>query len=173
MEFFPAWWFFLLPVALGLLAVTMNQEKQIKLSKVEQNRRRLEEKTYDEEHTRCPKCAEDVKLEAVVCRHCGTDVSGSNLAEKQRRNLEFTQWAETQYARARRIRKSGNYTAIFSGIIVAAISVTMFVMGSWDVFTLGMVISLTMVIPIFLWGSAVAHARSIEAKVRAVDLWPV
>lgn len=31
----------------------------------------------------CPFCAETIKIEAVVCKHCGRDLSGSHLADDQ------------------------------------------------------------------------------------------
>lgn len=173
MEFFPAWWFLLLPVALGLWAVTMNQEKQIKLAKVEQNRRRLEEKTYDEEHTTCLQCAEDVKLEAVVCRHCGTDISGSNLAEKQRRNLEFTQWAAKENARAQKLRGSGTFAFSVLGVLTVGVIVALFFVYGVEPFQLVFVVLLALIIFLMLWSATYGRARSVEAKIRAVDLWPV
>ena len=36
-----------------------------------ENFERLKQRLYDEEFKKCPDCAEDVKKEARVCKHCG------------------------------------------------------------------------------------------------------
>lgn len=176
MEFLPTWLPFLLfPLGLGVLAITLNQQKQTKLLKDQQARERREKKaqeaTYDAVHTSCPKCAEDVKLEASVCRHCGADISESNLIEKRRRNSEFMKWAELEEARAKKLMKEGKVITSSIAIFWAVVAVAGFLVGGLDPFSLPLVMALGFLISAMVGSASMGKARRIRAAIRDIEHW--
>jgi len=178
MDSLPAWLPFLLfPLGLGVLAITMNQQKQTKLLKDEQARNRREksahDRSYDSEHTSCPNCAEDVKLAAIVCRYCGADVSASNLKEKQRRNSEFLEWASLEEARAQKLVRSGKLGILIYVVVSGPLLVTLSFFEEVDTFSLFLLLGLVILIGAMVWSSHMTRAKRIRAAIQDIELWEI
>ena len=87
---FVAWWLF----GAALFIVALPAALLLKPDMAEIERRQLEEETMK----RCPHCAELVKREAKVCKHCGHDLTVSPQPKNRQylcdRKIEWEAWEE-------------------------------------------------------------------------------
>lgn len=98
-------------IAVGIAILIGNQRKQRKLDAVDRRKQALNNQYSQLTSTSCPQCAEDIKLEAKVCRHCGFDVAEHNAAERGRKSSDIKDF-EFQQAK-RRYRQTRGNLAVF------------------------------------------------------------
>jgi ribosomal protein L32 len=91
--FFP-----LFGIAIGIAILVGYQRKQNEAERARQKQEKLKNQVAALTTTRCPQCAEDIKIEAKVCRYCGTDVSQHNQKEEATKAAQLRQF-ESQHAR--------------------------------------------------------------------------
>lgn len=75
-------WFWMLGISILLSLLLIGQRRQNRISE-EINAKRVRRELNS---MPCPRCAEDVLLEAKVCRHCGEDVAEAASLEQARRD---------------------------------------------------------------------------------------
>ncbi len=108
-------------IAVGIAILIGNQRKQRKLDAEDRRRQSLSSEYSRLTSTACPQCAEDIKLEAKVCRHCGFDVEEHNAAERVRKASEVQDF-EYQQAKRRYRQNRGNLSVLlFLGVLFLAV----------------------------------------------------
>ena len=71
---------------------TQSSNKRRTRSRSKRQRSRTEDFDSDDHEKKCPDCAEYIKLEAQVCKHCGREFSEQEVAEKtQEKREEYKQ----------------------------------------------------------------------------------
>lgn len=108
-------------IAVGIAILIGNQRKQRKLDAEDRRKQSLSNEYSRLTSTACPQCAEDIKLEAKVCRHCGFDVEEHNAAERERKASEVKDF-EDQQAKRRYRQTRGNLSVfLLLGILFFAV----------------------------------------------------
>ena len=108
-------------IAVGIAILIGNQRKQRKLDAEDRRKQALNNQYSQLTSTTCPQCAEDIKLEAKVCRHCGFDVEEHNAAERGRKASEIQDF-EYQQAKRRYRQNRGNLSVfLLLGVLFFAV----------------------------------------------------
>ena len=108
-------------IAVGIAILIGNQRKQRKRDDEDRRKQALNNQYSQLTSTACPQCAEDIKLEAKVCRYCGFDVVEHNATERERKSSDITDF-EFQQAKRRYRQSRGNLAVfLFLGILFIAV----------------------------------------------------
>lgn len=108
-------------IAVGVAILIGNQRKQRKLDAEDRRKQSLSNEYSRLISTACPQCAEDIKLEAKVCRHCGVDVEKHNAEERSRKASGIEQF-ELQQAKRRYRQTRGNlFVFLLLGVLFFAV----------------------------------------------------
>lgn len=70
-------------IGILLALLVRGQRKQMRGERVRQGEESERNEFIRLRLSQCPSCAEDIKIEAKVCKHCGNDVELHNLAQKK------------------------------------------------------------------------------------------
>jgi hypothetical protein len=89
--FFP-----LFGIAIGIAILVGYQRKQNAAERARQKQEKLKNQVAALTTTCCPQCAEDIKIEAKVCRHCGADVVEHNQIEGATKAAKLRQFESQQ-----------------------------------------------------------------------------
>lgn len=87
----------LLGIGILLALLVRGQRKQMRAERIRRGEERERTKFTRLHISQCPSCAEDIKIEAKICKHCGNDVELHNLSQKEenaRLQDEFDQQQE-------------------------------------------------------------------------------
>jgi len=73
----------LLGIGILLAVLVRGQRKQMRDDRIRRGEERERNKFTRLQISQCPRCAEDIKIEAKVCKHCGNDVELHNQSQKK------------------------------------------------------------------------------------------
>lgn len=108
-------------IAVGIAILIGNQRKQRKLDAEDRRKQSLTNEYSRLTSTACPQCAEDIKLEAKVCRHCGFDVEEHNADERGRKESEIKNFEDQQAKRKYRQTRGNLSVFLILGILFFAV----------------------------------------------------
>lgn len=80
----------------------------------------------------CPKCAEKIQIDALICRHCGQEFSADDVATVKQQALETAARAE-QKANAGVRRTWGTIFSMLGGLILFIAAILLIFMISYSV----------------------------------------
>lgn len=142
-------------IAVGIAVLISNQRKQRKLDAEDRRKQSLSNQYSRLTSTACPQCAEDIKLEAKVCRHCGFDVEEHNASERGRKASDLKEF-EIQQAKQKYRRTKGNlFVFLVLGLLFFAVGV---LASFWVFILLGVVV--TGLYGFAIWGASRAFKQA-------------
>jgi hypothetical protein len=130
--FFP-----LFGIAIGIAILIGYQRKQREAEQARVKHEGLQSQHQQLKTTQCPQCAEDIKIEAKVCRHCGMDVVDHNRREEASKGPLLKEFEQNQ-AKIRYRRARGRLS--FFPLLAILFIVVGFITSFWVFVVLGFVL---------------------------------
>jgi hypothetical protein len=108
-------------ISIGIAILISYQRKQREEEVARQKEEKLGLQFASLVTSKCPQCAEEIKIEAKVCRHCGIDVTEHNRREDSTKAPLRMEFQQTQWKKEFR-REKGQFRIfpILSFLFVAA-----------------------------------------------------
>ena len=88
----------LMGISFGITIMISNQNKQRRLAEKDRQEQSKREQYSTLTTTKCPECAEEIKLEAKICRYCRADVSQNNATHLEAKTTEIEEFERKNFA---------------------------------------------------------------------------
>lgn len=166
----------LIGISFGITIMISNQNKQRRLAEQDRQEKSQREQYSTLTTTKCPQCAEDIKLEAKICRYCRADVSQNNAILLDTKSKEINDFEKEQFQKLvqKEINTKHGYTFFFF-VIVAVVGLVIGVLGTSFAVALGdsAVLPLTgLIIGIFFFFLAISLGRKTSKEMQErLRLW--
>ena len=166
----------LMGISLGITIMIFNQNKQRRLAEEDKQDKSQREQYSNLTTTKCPQCAEEIKLEAKICRYCRADVSQNNAIHLETKSKEINDFEREQFQKQveRELMKKHAYTFWYFAVIgilglVLGLQLTWFAFFDSASFAVAVP---TLIIGLVFFSLAMSRGRkATEEKQERIRLW--